>query len=103
MKSGKRPREEEGSKLTPSNYQEVTYVPGSLDVSRGYVKALSFIQVSDERLKTNITDITDALSIVSKLRGKRYEWKDPVHGTGVTGTNKVIGMYKNWTNFAESC
>jgi hypothetical protein len=35
------------------------------------------------RLKKNVTDIADALEIVSKLRGRRYQWRDqPSLGTG---------------------
>ena len=30
---------------------------------------------SDERLKKNITELTDALSIVSKMRGVNFDWR----------------------------
>ena len=31
--------------------------------------------LSDERLKTNVTPITDALGLVKRLRGVRYQWR----------------------------
>jgi hypothetical protein len=52
----------------------VTTLPGSLEVN-GRVRAKLFAQFSDMRLKVNITDIVDALEIVTKLQGKSYEWK----------------------------
>ena len=45
-------------------------------VVNNWIKAVSYLQISDKRLKTNIKDITDALKIVSKLKGRTYQWID---------------------------
>ena len=70
-------------------------VDSSLDV-RGIVRAQAFVHFSDIRFKTNVEDITDALNIVTQLRGKKYEWKDNINGApaaaGLTGGRKVIGL-----------
>jgi hypothetical protein len=50
------------------------YQSGNLQVE-GAIRARAFIQYSDIRLKTNIEDLVDAMSIVSNLKGKSYEWK----------------------------
>jgi hypothetical protein len=65
-------------------------VPGSLDV-QGVVRAKGYLQYSDIRLKTNTEDIMDALDIVTKLQGKRYQWKDELVQNEVGG-RKVIGL-----------
>jgi hypothetical protein len=49
------------------------------------------VQFSDQRLKTNIQDLGDALTIVQALSGKRYEWKDGLV-EGLRGGHKVIGL-----------
>jgi len=70
------------------------FVPGNLDV-QGNVKAKGFSQLSDARLKTNITSIGNALQIVSKLRGKRYQWKTDISslsGIDRPEAEKVIGL-----------
>ena len=40
----------------------------------GAVKATSFVQTSDQRLKKNIETVEDPLNIVSQLRGVTFEW-----------------------------
>ena len=40
----------------------------------GVVKALGFSNTSDARLKRNVSEIEDALGLVSRLRGVRYVW-----------------------------
>jgi hypothetical protein len=42
----------------------------------GTVSAVMLTATSDARLKTDITDIADALDAVLRLRGVRFEWKD---------------------------
>lgn len=34
----------------------------------------NWVNASDARLKTNVTPITDALALISRLQGVRYEW-----------------------------
>jgi len=73
------------------NNDDVITVNGSLEVY-GRVKARIFTQFSDIRLKTNITDIVDALEIVTKLQGKTYEWKKTENQQDSEGPRKVIGL-----------
>jgi len=69
----------------------VTTLPGSLEVN-GRVRARLFAQFSDIRLKVNITDIVDALEIVTKLHGKSYEWKSEEITKDGEGPRRVIGL-----------
>jgi len=69
----------------------VTSLPGSLEVN-GRVRARLFAQFSDMRLKVNITDIVDALEIVTKLQGKTYEWKSSEVEEDDEGPRRVIGL-----------
>jgi len=57
---------------------------------KGVVRAKAFMQFSDIRLKTNITDLVDAIHIVTGLQGKRYKWKND-SSTG-EGSANVIGL-----------
>ena len=41
----------------------------------GNTYADAFQQLSDERFKTNIEPVTDALGTISKLQGYTYDWK----------------------------
>jgi hypothetical protein len=68
----------------------VTLVPGSLEV-RDVVRARGYLQFSDLRLKTNVNDIVDAVDIVSRLKGKTYEWK-PGFVDREHGGKRVIGL-----------
>ena len=43
----------------------------------GIVTANDFFSPSDERLKTNVSSITHALSLVRQLHGVTFDWKDP--------------------------
>ena len=58
----------------------------------GVVRARQFFQYSDIRLKSNIEDLVDAMSIVNSLKGKRYTWKEgtPMHES--TRGKQVIGL-----------
>jgi hypothetical protein len=42
--------------------------------STGEMTATNFNSLSDEKFKTNITPITDALEIIKKLQGVSYDW-----------------------------
>lgn len=50
-------------------------IDGSLFVG-GNVTAIDFDSTSDAQLKENVYTIEDALSIVSELRGVRFDWKE---------------------------
>jgi hypothetical protein len=82
--------------INPMHYsieaQPVTVVPNSLDV-RGAVRAKAFYQLSDIRLKYDVEEIVDALTIVSNLEGKTYKWKkNSPEGEGEHGGKRVIGF-----------
>jgi hypothetical protein len=71
--------------------QYLKQLKGPLDV-HGVVRAKAFLQFSDLRLKTDISDLVDALDIVSKLQGKTYCWKNDGTVNSNTGGNRVIGL-----------
>lgn len=59
---------------------KLTYNP-----STGTASATVFSATSDERLKNEITIITDALAKIKQLRGINYKWKDSgLAGTGLS-------------------
>jgi hypothetical protein len=67
-------------------------MPSSLDV-HGIVRARGFYQFSDLRLKTNVDEIVDALQMVTRLNGVRYQWRPGMPQTNYRGTGeKVIGL-----------
>jgi hypothetical protein len=67
------------------------HVAGSLDVG-GVVRAQAFFQYSDVRLKVDIEDVVDALSILSKLEGKMYTWKKDNPKVPEKGGERAIGL-----------
>jgi len=74
------------------NLEHTNIIPGNLEV-RGNIKARSFIQYSDIRLKTNIMDLTDAVNMLSKLQGKYYKWKKNFDDLSESsGGRRVIGL-----------
>lgn len=44
-------------------------------IVHGSVHAFDFVQYSDERLKSDIQRINNALQLVSQLRGSKYVWR----------------------------
>lgn len=68
--------------MVPSNAVQPTgdannmaiVMPSSLDV-HGVVRARGFYQFSDLRLKTNVEEIVNALQMVTRLNGVRYQWR----------------------------
>jgi hypothetical protein len=67
---------------------KLTYNP-----STGTASATVFSATSDERLKDEITIITDALAKIKQLRGINYKWKDSgLAGTGLSAQDvqKVV-------------
>lgn len=59
---------------------------------KGIVRAQGFLQYSDARLKTDIKELADALSIVSSLEGKVYRWKHDSILPSDKGSKRVIGL-----------
>lgn len=54
-----------------------TYINGifTLDVA-GDVGGTTFFSTSDARYKTNIEDVRNAMDIINKLEGKKYDWNE---------------------------
>ena len=57
--------------ITNSNHHNVCTID-----AYGKVTASDYFSPSDERLKTNVTNIQNALSLVRKLTGVTFDWKD---------------------------
>ena len=57
--------------ITNSNYENVCIVD-----AQGKVTASDYFSPSDMRLKTNVNNIQNALSLVRKLTGVTFDWKD---------------------------
>lgn len=88
------PQQQQHAQMPPDpSTQPWQTVAGNLQVD-GVVRARAFLQYSDMRLKTDITEITDALNIICKLKGKTYKWKKDVENpaAGQTGGQRVIGL-----------
>jgi len=66
-------------------------VSGDLRVD-GIVRAHGFAQYSDMRLKTNIAEITDALEMVTQLKGKTYSWKPGSEMAEKDGRARILGF-----------
>jgi len=65
-------------RVTPSGVGIGTNAPpasGYLFQVAGNAYATNWINSSDERLKKNIAPLTDALGLVTRLRGVRYQWR----------------------------
>lgn len=73
-------------------HEDWTKIENNLAVN-GAIKARSYQQFSDIRLKTNIGEITDAMSIVQSLHGKTYRWKKGISPVdGEVGGRRVLGL-----------
>lgn len=66
-------------------------ISAGLEVT-GDVRASSFQEVSDMRLKTKVEALEGALERVSKLRGVSFEWNDLHKSTGGSAGNRQIGV-----------
>lgn len=78
--------------LVQSPLNDWTFIDSNLSVN-GDIRAKSFLQYSDLRLKTSITDIVDAMSIVTSLKGKSFQWKKGVcPSSNEVGGKRVIGL-----------
>ena len=64
-----------------SDGSNVVSVTGTMSVT-GNVIAQNFINSSDERLKSNITPITNADAVVDGLQGVGFDWNDGGHAYG---------------------
>lgn len=69
-----------------------TVTEGDLIVN-GYAQAHAYFQFSDSRLKTNIEDIDDAMSTISRLSGKTFRWRSDfsnVAGAPLSATQRSL-------------
>lgn len=62
-----------------------------LDV-RGTIRCTSVQQTSDEQFKTNVTELTNVLDKVEKIRGVSFEWNDKADSEGAKVGQKQIGV-----------
>ena len=62
-----------------------------LDVTGNIKASGSILSTSDQRYKTNIQSLSDALDIVLQLRGVRHDWKQNLPGTHFSDKT-VIGV-----------
>ena len=63
-----------------SSGNNIYFVLGGSYVS--YINSSGTYNVSDERLKENVTDLTGSLDKIKQLRGVNFTWKDGNRGTG---------------------
>lgn len=62
-----------------------------LDVA-GDIRCVAIHETSDERFKTNITELSHVLDKVEKLRGVSFEWNDKAESVGARAGQKQIGV-----------
>jgi hypothetical protein len=62
-----------------------------LDVS-GTIRCSSVIETSDDRLKTNVQTLDNALEKVERLRGVSFQWNAEGESVGATAGEKQIGV-----------
>eukprot|EP01125_Pyxidicula_operculata_P019086 TRINITY_DN689_c0_g1_i3.p1 TRINITY_DN689_c0_g1~~TRINITY_DN689_c0_g1_i3.p1 ORF type:complete len:835 (-),score=228.94 TRINITY_DN689_c0_g1_i3:285-2789(-) len=76
----------------PQNNNSGTKIVSSNLQVEGNVKARGYFTYSDLRLKTDIEELVDALSIVTQLYGKKYNWKKDGTFEDSRKGHKVIGL-----------
>jgi hypothetical protein len=79
--------------ISPASYVGIgTSTPAyKLDVA-GTCHASSFPTSSDIRLKTNITQLTDVLEKLAKLRGVAFDWNETYDSLGRSTGHREIGV-----------
>lgn len=63
----------------------------TLDVA-GNVQAADFLIPSDERLKTNINQLSGSLDSLDAVRGVSFEWSETAEQTGHANGRRQIGV-----------
>ena len=58
----------------------------------GVVRGLAYIATSDENLKTNVENITNAEEIIRQIEGKKYSWKSDVIESTKVDDSKHYGF-----------
>jgi hypothetical protein len=84
----------DGGRRSSAPYPDHLSIQGGLHVE-GIIRAQGFMQYSDLRLKTNVEDIVDAVSLISRLQGKRYRWKSQEEVQQLTGKTTPISLQNN--------
>lgn len=67
------------------------YPTYKLDVE-GDIRCVDLHETSDKRFKTNVTELTDALDKVERIRGVSFEWNDKAESIGARTGQKQIGI-----------
>jgi hypothetical protein len=84
-----------GDRVTFTDFGDVgigTTAPSyKLDVE-GDIQCTNLHETSDDRLKTDVTTLTDALNKVEKLRGVSFKWNDEAVLIGATKGENQIGV-----------
>ena len=62
-----------------------------LDVE-GDIECTALHETSDDRLKTNVQTLDNALDNITKLRGVSFEWNEEAKSVGATSGEKQIGV-----------
>ena len=72
-----------------------THVPGfKLDVV-GQAHATSFLNSSDDRLKTNIAPLTNVVERIRKIRGVSFDWNEKYAALGRSSNKREFGVLAN--------
>jgi hypothetical protein len=58
----------------------------------GDIQCVQLHETSDVRLKTNISQLTNALEKVARIRGGSFEWNDVAESVGASPGEKQIGV-----------
>ena len=85
------------------------YIQSPLEITDGLIVAqdiygLSFSATSDIRLKDNISSLTNSLSIINKLQGVSFTWKNdhlnkPVYGLIAQDVERILPEVVNTNDF----
>jgi hypothetical protein len=62
-----------------------------LDVA-GEIECVAVHETSDDRLKTDVRELTDALDAVGLLRGVSFEWNEAAGSAGAVPGRRSIGV-----------
>ena len=72
-----------------------THLPGfKLDVV-GQAHATSFLNSSDDRLKTNIAPLTNVVERIRKIRGVSFDWNEKYAALGRSSNKREFGVLAN--------
>jgi Chaperone of endosialidase len=76
----------------PGQNQLVTIQENGNVQVKGDLKARNVLSISDIRLKTNVTQLTNVLTKLEKIRGVSFEWNESYESLGLNGGHREIGV-----------